>query len=196
MGSDPAPYFANLFLYYYENEWLNKLKKSDLHKARQFSNTFRFIDDLGALNDGGLFDFYRNEIYPPEMELGKENDGTLSASFLDLFITVVGNKFNTKLFDKRDSFPFQISRMPFLCSNIPSKVFYSSLGAEILRIGRATSQAPDFYQSGKAVVDRMVRQGGKLNRIKKTLTSFYAKHQSCFSNFATSSEHLANLLCT
>ena len=30
MGSDPAPFIANLFLYLYENRFLNKLKKEDL----------------------------------------------------------------------------------------------------------------------------------------------------------------------
>ena len=32
MGSDPAPLFANLFLYFYESKWMNKLKKNDLIK--------------------------------------------------------------------------------------------------------------------------------------------------------------------
>ena len=43
-----------------------------------------------------------------------------------------------KLFDKRDSFPFEIVRMPNLKSNIPDHVFYGSFIAEVLRIGRAT----------------------------------------------------------
>ena len=29
MGSDPAPAFANLFLFFYESLWLNKMKKSN-----------------------------------------------------------------------------------------------------------------------------------------------------------------------
>ena len=35
MGSDPAPFFANLFLYYYESKWMNELKKKDLIRARK-----------------------------------------------------------------------------------------------------------------------------------------------------------------
>ena len=46
MGSDLAPFMANLFLYYYENKLLLDTKKRDLLKARFFSNTFHFIDDL------------------------------------------------------------------------------------------------------------------------------------------------------
>ena len=40
MGSDPAPFVANLFLYYYESKWVKNLKKDSLQKARRFSHTF------------------------------------------------------------------------------------------------------------------------------------------------------------
>ena len=52
MGCDPAPFFANLFLYFYESNWMNKLKKNDLIKARKLCNNFRFIYDLNSNNDG------------------------------------------------------------------------------------------------------------------------------------------------
>ena len=133
MGSDPAPFMANLFLYHYESEWMKDLKKTNLITARKFSNTFRFIDDLNAMNDGGEFEKHFLEIYPPELELKKEH-GNESASFLDLQINLHQNKFNINLYDKRDAFPFQIVRMPHKSSNIPSRFFYSSIGAEVLRI--------------------------------------------------------------
>ena len=55
MGSDPAPFMANLFLYYYESKCVKNLKKDSLQKARRFSHTFRFIDDLLTINDNNLF---------------------------------------------------------------------------------------------------------------------------------------------
>ena len=149
MGSDPAPFFANLFLYYYENTWLRKIQKTDIARARRFANTFRFIDDLSILNDGGEFSRSYIEIYPPELELGRQNANTSYASFLDLSIRIQNGKFDTCLFDKRDNFPFNIVRMPFSSSNMPSKIFYSTIGAEILRIARATTKTDDFITSGK-----------------------------------------------
>ena len=74
MGSDPALFFANLFLFYYESEWLQNLKNSQYHRARKFGNVFRFIDDLIAINDGKEFSTSFQEIYPPELELKQEND--------------------------------------------------------------------------------------------------------------------------
>ena len=88
MGSDPAPFFANLFLHHYQRQWLLNLKKKDLAKARKFGSTFRFIEDLCAFNDGGEFEKHYREIYPEEMQLGKENKDTKKASFLDLGISI------------------------------------------------------------------------------------------------------------
>ena len=143
MGSDPAPFMTNLFLYHYEYNYVKETKKTDLFKARRFRHTFRFKDDLLAINDGGEFESCFKDIQPPELELKKEHGGE-SVSFLDLKINIKGQMFDTSLFDKRDDFPFDIVRMPYKSSNIPSKIFYSSLGAKILRIGRATMSTTAF----------------------------------------------------
>ena len=73
MASDPDPFFAKLFLYFYEINWINKLQKSDLIKARKLCNIFRFIDDLNSINDDGEFKSNYSNIYPEELQLGKEN---------------------------------------------------------------------------------------------------------------------------
>lgn len=51
MGSDPAPFMANLSPFYYEDKWIKKTTLKDLIEARKF-NMFWFIDDLAAINDG------------------------------------------------------------------------------------------------------------------------------------------------
>ena len=40
MGSDPACFSANLFLYFYESKQMKELQKNDLIKARKLCNTF------------------------------------------------------------------------------------------------------------------------------------------------------------
>ena len=72
MGSDPAPFFANLFLFYYEAEWIKSMKNKNYSKAKKFSHVFRFIDDLLAINDGEQFLNNFLDIYPPELELKKK----------------------------------------------------------------------------------------------------------------------------
>ena len=73
MGSDPAPFFANLFLFYYESQWIKSNRYNNFARAKKLFNTFRYIDDLLALNDSNEFSNTFNEIYPSELVLNKEN---------------------------------------------------------------------------------------------------------------------------
>ena len=190
MGSDPAPFFANLFLYFYEDKWMDSLKRNDLIRARKLCNIFRFIDDLSALNDGGEFENNYRDIYPEELELGKENKDNYEASFLDLQIKIENGKFLVGLFDKRDDFPFSIVRMPYKSSNLPSNIFYSAIGAEILRIARASNNGDAFYSSVKPLIFRMMKQGANNHRLSNIIQKFYNRHQVYFKNVVVNSQEL------
>ena len=157
MGSDPAPFIANLFLYVYENRFLSELKKTDPAHAQKFRYIFRFIDDPISLNDADEFLNSYKQIYPPEMQLKVENLDNQSASFLDLDLKVENREFTSKLFDKRDAFQFSVVRMPYKCSNIPSKMFYSTISAEVLRICRATSRYSCFLVSVNKLLSQLLR---------------------------------------
>ena len=65
MGSDPAPFFANLFLFFYESRWLKSIKNTNYQVARKFGNIFRFIGDLVAINDANEFEKDYNESTHP-----------------------------------------------------------------------------------------------------------------------------------
>ena len=107
MGIDPAPFWANLFLYQYEQRYMTQLIEEDKVKARHFHSTKRFIDDLCAINDGNLFQSVYKEIYPDELELKVEHSGS-HASFLnlDLFPSKTGFLFTSCLINAM-LFPFQ-----------------------------------------------------------------------------------------
>ena len=177
MGSDPAPFMANLFLYHYESKWVRSLKKDSLQKARKFSNTFRFIDDLITINDDNFFSEYFKDIYPPELVLNLEGSGN-HVSYLDLDLNLKDGQINIKLFDKRDEFPFSIVRLPYADSNIPTNMFYNSIGAEILRIGRVSSCMEHFLTSAKTVLHRAVKQGAKIIKLSKTLKKTYGRQEA------------------
>ena len=126
MGIDPAPFWANLYLYVYEFRFIKLLMSTNKGKAMKFRYATRFIDDECNLNDGGEFGRSFHLIYPSDLQLKCEHQGT-HATYLDLEIYVCDGIFIYKLFDKRDGFPFFIVRMPDLNGNIPSHVFYGSV---------------------------------------------------------------------
>ena len=182
MGIDPAPFWANLFLYFYEEQFMSHLISSDKIRAKRFHATKRFIDDLCAINDGEEFKSSFLNIYPKELELKLEHSGE-NATFLNLDITIKDKIFVYKLYDKRDSFPFSIVRMPYLSSNIPQNIFYSALVGEILRIARSTLMYEDFIPKACALVLRMYKQGAQKQKTIKSIRKIIHKHEEDFAKF-------------
>ena len=63
MGTNCAPLLADLFLYSYENEFLDKLIKEGKRKlARKFNLSYRYIDDLISFNNNRFKEFI-SDIY-------------------------------------------------------------------------------------------------------------------------------------
>ena len=129
MRRDPAPFVVNLFLYYFERQWLFQTEKWDLRKARIF---------LCTLNNDE-FENNCKETYPDAPELLKENEDPRKSSILDLLIKFHDRKFTSDLIDERYFFPFYINRLPYMDSNITSKTFCASISSEILHISGTTT---------------------------------------------------------
>ena len=72
---------ADLFLYSYQSEFLQKLvKDKKIHEARAFNFTYRYIDDVLSINNSRFAEFLPL-IYPPELEVKETTDTASSASF-------------------------------------------------------------------------------------------------------------------
>ena len=193
MGIDPAPFWANLFLYVYECNYMSNLVQTDRSKSRLFFLIRRFIDDLCAINDDGEFGRVFREIYPPELELKLEHSGQM-ATFLNLHIQIMDGKFVYKLFDKRNNFPFSIVRMPHRERNIPESIFYSALAGEFLRISRSSMLQDDLVSSSRELVSRMKTQGGKVNRINRVLSKVAAKHSGVFASYEAETHEIIRII--
>ena len=191
MGIDPAPFWANLFLYAYENNFMTDLISTDKVKARRFHSTKRFIDDLCALNDGGEFGRVHKHIYPDELILKVEHSG-VHASFLNLDITIKDGIFVYKLYDKRDTFPFSIVRMPYTSSNIPVNTFYSAMVGEFLRIARSTLLYEDFLPKAIELIHRLNNQGAKGKLATRNIQKVMHRHQDDFSGFGVDFQQIIN----
>ena len=187
MGIDPAPFWANLYLYKFETRFMKGLRKSDNVTARKFHGCSRFIDDLVCLNDGNKFGESFRNIYPNDLELKCEHSGN-HATFLDLDIKISGDEFIYKLYDKRDEFPFFVVHMPDRRSNIPSYIFYGAIRSEIIRIARSTLLLDDLVPRMGVFLKRMLNQGADRQKIVHQCNSVIMNHSLSFDKFATRSE--------
>ena len=123
---------------------MEKLEKSNIHKAKKFNYTFQYIDDLISLNNKDFGDGLPN-IYPTELSIKKENSHDDKASYLDLYIEVQNKHFHTNIYDKRDSFDFDVVNYPFIKdSNILENPAYGVYCSKLISIARACDTYTDF----------------------------------------------------
>ena len=167
MGTNCATLLAYLFLYSYENEFLDKLVKEGKRKlARKFNLSYRYIDDLTYFNNKDLRSSFL--IF---------TESTSIASYLDLlFIQDKSNNITTKLYDKRDAFGFHIVNFPFMSSSISSAPAYGVYASQLIRYARCCSNYSDFLLRHRALVTRLLSQGYKVNHLSNTFKKFYGRH--------------------
>jgi hypothetical protein len=105
MGINCAPLLADLFLYSYEAEFIQKL----LHEKNKrlpvaFNTTLRYIDDVVSINNN-QFHLYVVSIYPSELEIKDTTESSTFASYLGVLFNIdVVEKLTTQLHDKLSTY--------------------------------------------------------------------------------------------
>ena len=180
LGTNCAPLLADLFLYSYENEFLDKLIKEGKRKlARKFNLSYRYIDDLISF-DNKRFKEFISDIYLKELIISETTESTSVASYLDLlFIRDKSNNITTKLSDKRDTFGFHIVNFPFMSSN-------GVYASQLIRYARCCSNYSDFLSRHRALVTRLLSQGYEVNRFSNTFKKFYGRHTDLVGQYKKS----------
>ena len=193
MGTNCAPLLADLFLYSYENEFLDNMIRSGHRRlARSFNLCYRYTDDLIVFNNKKFLD-YLKEIYPSQLTVDKVNKSDHLADYLDLtFIIDSGGKLSARLYDKRDDFDFHIVNFPYLSSNIPSGPSYGVYISQLIRYARCCSHYDDFRYHHKCMVDRLLSQGYIALRLEKSFRKFYGRSQDLIEKYQRSVNVMVN----
>ena len=152
MAINCAPLLADLFLYSYKNEFLDKLVKEGKRKlARKFNLSYCYIDDLISFNNKRSKEFI-SVIYPKELTISETTESTSIASYLDLlFIREKSNNITTKVDDKRDTFSFHIVNFPFMSSNIRSAPAYGVYASQLICYACCCSNYSDLLLRHRAL---------------------------------------------
>ena len=97
METNCAPLLADLFLYSYEREFLDKLIKEGKRKlAGKFNLSYRYIDDLISFNNKRFKEFI-SDIYPKELTISETTESTSIASYLDLLFIREKQQYNDQI---------------------------------------------------------------------------------------------------
>ena len=96
---------------------------------------------------------------------------------LEIDMTIINGKFETKLYDKRDDFPFPIVKYPSICSNIHSKTVYNTLTSQFLRFFRVCNKLDPLIFATARLLKLLLAKGCKKYRLLRQLRKLLHKHR-------------------
>ena len=182
IGLDSGQDIANLLLFCYESEYVEKLSKEDVVLARKFNFNRRYIDDLFVAN----FPEFKNhiyKIYPRALDIKLESSDPKNLSYLDLRIISNNNNLTFSVYDKRDDFNFEIVNYPFSDSCIPKKSALGVYVSQLLRYARICSFYQDFKEKSHTLVNKLRKQGYKEVDLRRLTLRFFNERQEFLSKY-------------
>ena len=127
-----------------------------------------------------------NLIYPAELQSNKANSSNTEASFLDLNLSNSNGTVSVKIYDKRDDFGFDIVNFPFLDGDFPRRTSYGVCISQLIRFAWASSNASDFNCRNKALTSKLLKQGYRYNKLRKSFSKFYRRHSDLVEKYNVS----------
>ena len=189
MGTDCAPWIANLTLFSYEFVYMtNCLKANKFTVYKRLDKCFRYIDDITVVNDDLLFSQVYREIYPSSLTLKRVNELDTTADVLDINADIKEGKFVCKLFDKRKDFPFSCNVFPSISSNISGNCKYNIFFSQLYRYFTIISNISDLVCSVNSLINTLEAKGYVKERLYSTGRRFLNKNKLKFAHKFTNSD--------
>ena len=174
MGTNSEPLLADLFLHTFEYDFVVKTMKQDITKAIQFSNTFRYIDDLFSANNVD-FGNYISAIYPSELELKDASTSSTEVCYLISSLATTHLSVSASTIRER-ILHFGLSTFLIWTAIFPPiqlTVFIYLNWWDMLEF--CTSKV-DFINRLRGLSLRLRQQGFETNLLQKSFNKFFSRH--------------------
>ena len=90
---------------------------------------------------------------------------------------------STKIYDKRDDFDFEIVNFSFLDGDVPLSTSYGVYISQLIRFARASSYITDFNTRNKLLTQKLLKQGYRYDKLRKTFSKFYRRYYDLIPKF-------------
>ena len=182
MGTNCAPLVAYFFLFCYERDFMTTLsgvKHAEITEA--FKCSSRYLDELLNI-DNPYFEGMVNNIYPPELQLNKANTSDTEAPFWICIYLFQMDLFHLKFMIGGD-FAFDIVNFAFLDGDVPRSTSYRIYISQLIRFARVSCRVADFNARNKSLTAKLLQQGYRYHKLRKTFSIFYRRHYELVSKF-------------
>ena len=72
---------------------------------------------------------------------------------------------------------------PFLDGDVPRSTSYGVYISQLIRFARVSSHVADFNARNKSLTAKLLQQGYRYHKRRKTFSKFYRRHYELVSNF-------------
>ncbi len=191
MGTDCAPYLANLYLFALEFKFLDKLFASSIHDNRltlnRFKHCFRYIDDLITVNNIDVRNFDFSKIYPKELVLKQTNESVGATEFLDLGIKINNGQFFLSIYDKTDDFQFKVRKSPDLDSNVHFSRTHDLIHESLGRFS-VCSHKEQFFQRASKKIGQLIDNDFNSSILRRRIYKFARNHPELLRKYKLDSD--------
>ena len=123
-----------------------------------------------------------SQIYPSELPRNKANNPDTEAAFLDLHLSISNDIVSTKIYNP-DDLDFEIVNFLFLDGDVPRSTSYGVYISQLIRFSRASSYVADFNTFNKLLTQKLLKQGYRYHKLRKTFSKFYRRYYDLISKF-------------
>ena len=107
---------------------------------------------------------------------------SLHSPFSDLHLSIANEFVSSKIYDKRDDFNFDIVNFPFSGWS-PRRASYGVYISQLIRFARVCNHVADFNARNKCLTVKLLQQGYRYDKLRKTFSKFYRRLYEFISKF-------------
>ena len=96
---------------------------------------------------------------------------------MDLHLSISNEFVSSKIYDKRDDFYFDIVNFPFLDGDVPRPTSYGVYISQHIHVSA-------FNARNKSLTAKLLQQGYRYHKLRKTFSKFYRRHYELVSKFS------------
>ena len=100
-----------------------------------------------------------------------------------MHLSISNDIVSTKIYDKRDDFDIEIVNFPFLDGDVPRSTSYGVYISQLIRFARASSYVADFNTRNKLLTQKLLKQGYRYHKLRRTFSKFYRRYYDLISKF-------------
>ena len=102
---------------------------------------------------------------------------------MDLHLSISNGFVSSKIYDKRDDFDCDIINFLFLDGDVPRSTSYGVYISQLIRFSRESSHVADFNARNQSLTAKLLQQGYRYHKGRKTVSKFYRRHYELVSKF-------------